>query len=426
VTFARAIPIGRSLRHPAKPSEASVTARLRLLAAVFLGLVGLVLAAGWLWWALRPPVPGPLRLTKTSFAVLPGWHESDARAALSAFVRSCAAMDRQDAAAAMDYAGDIADWRAPCRAAQATGATNARVFFEHWFVPVQISAGEVKEGTFTGYYEPELFASRTRHDAFQTPVYGMPDDLVSVDLGAFRPNLRGERIAGKVQGGRLVPYAARARIDAEGLPQARILFYADDPMAVFFLHIQGSGRVRFDDGSRARVIYAAQNGQIYTPIGQTLKLRGALQPGEISMQSIRAWLHANPSKARPVMETNASYVFFKEEPIGDPTLGAKGAEDVALTPGARLAVDTRLHALGVPFFVSTILPDAKPLQRLFVAQDVGGAIRGPVRGDIFFGFGRGAERLAGAMNQRGRLYALLPKPVAARLADRTDYPAGAP
>jgi membrane-bound lytic murein transglycosylase A len=403
-----------------------VTARLRLLAAVFLGLVGLAFAAGWFWWVLRPPVPGPLRLTKTSFASLSGWRQSDLAVALSAFVRSCAAMDRQDAAGAMGYAGNITDWRAPCRAARAISASKARMFFEHWFVPVQISAGDVKEGVFTGYYEPQLFASRRRHGAFQTPVYGRPDDLVSVDLGTFRPTLRGERIAGKVQGGRLVPYAARAQIDAEGLPRARILFYADDPIAAFFLHIQGSGRVRFDSGSWARVNYAAQNGHIYTPIGRTLKLRGALQPEKISLQSIRAWLRANPSAARAVMETNASYVFFKEEPIGDPALGAKGAEDVSLTPGASLAVDTRLHALGVPFFVSTTLPNAKPLQALFVAQDIGGAIRGPVRGDIFFGFGIEAERLAGAMNQTGRLYALLPAPVAARLEVRTDYPASAP
>jgi membrane-bound lytic murein transglycosylase A len=404
----------------------SVTARLRLFAAVFLGLVGLAFAAGWLWWVLRPPAPGPLRLTKTSFAALPGWHESDPSAALAAFVRSCAAMDRQESAAAMGYAGNSADWRAPCRVARATSAAKAHAFFERWFVPVQISAGDVKDGVFTGYYEPQLFASRTRHGAFQTPVYGRPDDLVSVDLGAFRTNLRGERIAGKVEAGRLVPYAARAQIDTEGLPRARILFYADDPIAVFFLHIQGSGRVRFDDGNWVRVVYAAQNGQNYTAIGQTLKRRGALKPAEISLQSIRAWLHAHPGEAREVMQTNASYVFFKEEPIDDPQLGAKGAEGVALTPGASLAVDARLHALGVPFFVSTTLPDAKPLQALFIAQDIGGAIRGPVRGDMFFGFGKEAEKLAGAMNQTGRLYALLPKPVAVRLANRTDYPPSAP
>ncbi len=338
-------------------------------------------------------------------------------------------MAGQDAAAALGgagYAGSVADWRAPCHAAQTANGAEARSFFERWFLPLQIGAGDVKDGLFTGYYEPQLSASRKRHGAFETPVYGVPNDLVSVDLGAFRPTLRGEHVAGKVESGRLVPYATRAQIDAAGLPNAHVLFYAADPVAVFFLHIQGSGRVRFDDGSWERVAYAAQNGQIYTPIGRSLRLNGALMPGNIAMQSIRAWLRANPAAARRVMETDASYVFFKEEPIGNPALGAKGAESVALTPGASLAVDPRLHALGVPFFVSTTLPDATPFQGLFVAQDIGGAIRGPVRGDIFFGFGTKAEKLAGSMSQKGQLFALLPKAVAARLKDTTDYPASGP
>ena len=326
----------------------------------------------------------------------------------------------------MGYAGTVADWRAPCRAAQSANPSQAREFFEHWFTPLEVSAGDTREGLFTGYYEPELFAARVRHAAFQTPVYGVPDDLVSVDLGQFRPELRGEHIAGKVEGTRLVPYASRAEIDAHGVPKAHVLFYADDPVAVFFLHIQGSGRVRFDDGRRARVAYAAQNGQIYTAIGKTLKQRGDLEPEEMSMQGIAAWLRANPREARAVMESDASYIFFKMEPVGDPTLGATGAEGVALTPGASLAVDTRLHPLGVPFFVSTTAPDAKPLQTLFVAQDIGGAIRGPVRGDIFFGFGKDAQKLAGGMKQQGRLFVLLPKPVAARLKPQTDFPASMP
>jgi membrane-bound lytic murein transglycosylase A len=180
--------------------------------------------------------------------------------------------------------------------------------------------------------------------------------------------------------------------------------------------------VRFEDGAQERVSYAAQNGQRYTAIGRTLVGRGALTRENASLQSIRDWLKTNPAAARQVMETNASYVFFKEESIGDPNLGAKGAEGVMLTPHASMAVDLRLHALGVPFFVSTKLPDNKPLQALFIAQDTGGAIRGPVRGDLFFGYGNNAEMLAGQMKQTGRLYALLPKAVAARLAATTDYP----
>ena len=181
--------------------------------------------------------------------------------------------------------------------------------------------------------------------------------------------------------------------------------------------------MQFEDGAQERVSYAAQNGREYTAIGRTLIGRGALKRENVSLQSIRAWLKANPAAAHQVMETNASYVFFKEEPVGDPNLGEKGAEGVMLTPGASMAVDLRLHALGVPFFVSTRLPDGTPLRALFVAQDTGGAIRGPVRGDLFFGFGNDAEALAGQMRQSGRLYALLPKEMAARLAATTDYPA---
>ncbi len=405
--------------------------RLRLPAAVFFGLLGLSIVTGWLLWTLRPAAPGPLRLTKVSFSELPGWQDSDPSAALSAFRRSCgqfAAQHPTDPMGGAGYAGRVSDWSGVCGAArtQVQNAAQARAFFERWFVPVSIGAGDVKDGLFTGYYEPLLNASRTRHDAFQTPVYAVPDDLVSVDLGAFRPKLHGERIAGRVENGHLVPYATRADIDANGLPHARSLFYANDPVTVFFLHIQGSGRVRFEDGTLERISYAAQNGRPYTPVGRILIARNALTRQNISLQSIRAWLRANPAGAREVIETDASYVFFKEEPIGDPTSGAKGAQEVPLTPAASLAIDPRLHAYGVPFYLSTTLPDSQALRALFIAQDSGGAIRGPVRGDVFFGIGDKAEALAGQMKQTGRFYALLPKALASRLASRTDYPAAAP
>ena len=423
---ARATQIGRWSRPRANSSEPAVSGRQLFLAIGFLGLLCFAVAAGRLWWSLRPPAPGPLRLTKVSFAELAGWGTSDPRTALAAFARSCEVLAKKDASQPMGgagYAGTISDWRAPCAAVRtpSVSATAARAFFEHWFEPVSISAGALKDGLFTGYYEPQLHGSRTRHGNFQTPVYGLPPDLISVDLGAFRPSLRGEHIAGRIEDHRLVPYATRAEIDAKGL-DAPILFYADDPVAVFFLHIQGSGRVRFDDGTILRADYAGQNGQIYTAVGRSLIARGALRREDVSLQSIRAWLKANPRAARAVMETNASYVFFKEDPIGDPALGAKGAQGVALTPGASLAVDPRLHALGVPYFVSTTLPDAKPLQALVVAQDIGGAIKGAVRGDIFFGFGARAEYFAGEMKQSGQLFALLPKAVAARLGPQSDYP----
>jgi len=326
------------------------------------------------------------------------------------------------------YAGAVSDWSAVCAAARkpTQNASEARAFFERWFDPISIGAGYAKDGLFTGYYEPQLNVSRIKHDAYQSPLYAVPDDLVSVDLGAFRPKLRGEHIAGRVENNRLVPYASRADIDAKGLSRARILFYADDPVTAFFLHIQGSGRVRFEDGTLERVSYAGQNGLPYTAIGRTLKSRGALSEENISLQSIRAWLRANPAAAREVMETNASYVFFTEEAIVDASLGARGAEGVPLTPGASLAVDPRLHTFGVPYYLSTTLPDGRPLRVLTIAQDSGGAIKGAVRGDIFFGFGSTAEALAGRMKQQGRLYVLLPKALAARLKTKTDYPDAVP
>jgi membrane-bound lytic murein transglycosylase A len=384
--------------------------RLTLLTA----LVAIPLIAAGLWWFLQPE-PGPLRLTKTRFADMSGWTANDPAPALSAFRRSCAVLG----APMGRYAGTAANWRQVCAAANKVSPDRARGFFEQAFTPFAVTAGRMKDGRFTGYYEPEIRGSRKRHGVFQTPVYGKPDDLISVDLGAFRPSLKGERIAGRVEDGKLVPYASRAEIDAHGLKRARVLFYSDDPVALFFLHIQGSGRVAFDDGSQARVSYAAQNGQPYTAIGKTLIARGLPRDG-MSLQVIRAWLKSHPDDARAVMEDDASYIFFQEEPVGDPALGAKGAQGVPLTPLASLAVDPRLHALGVPFFVSG------QLDRLFIAQDIGGAIRGGIRGDVYFGFGAAAEARAGTMDQTGEMYVLLPKTVAAKMKAQTDFPGAGP
>jgi membrane-bound lytic murein transglycosylase A len=380
--------------------------------AFILALLFLVLAGGAaLWWYWHPE-PGPLALAKAEFRDLPGWAQSDPAPALEAFQRSCTALaGKPDSDPMASYGGTLADWRAPCAAAANTAPRNARAFFQHWFTPVAVTAGRVADGRFTGYYEPEIDGSRSRHGKFQTPVYGKPDDLIQVDLGAFRPALSGERIAGRLEGVKLVPYASRADIAAHGLARAKILFYTDDPIELFFLHIQGSGRVTFDDGSTARVAYAAQNGQPYTAVGKTLIARGVPKDG-MSLQVIRAWLRAHPKEADDVINSDASYVFFSLEAVGEPRLGAKGAQGVPLTPKASLAVDTRSHGLGTPLYVA----GPAPLGRLFIAQDIGGAIRGVVRGDVYFGYGKKAEDQAGIMNQSGRFYALLPKPVIARLA----------
>ena len=401
-------------------------------------LIVVAVAAGWLWWRLgAPPAPGPMRLVPTRYSALPGWGASDPAPALTAFRRSCAQIAEKPADAAMGgagYAGIAGDWRAACQAVSdaRAGAAAVRAWFETWFQPVAIGAGPAREGLFTGYYEPELMAARQRHGPYQTPVYGVPDDLVTVDLRQFRNAWKNERIAGRIDGHSLVPFPSRAEIDAAGLAKAPVLFYAADPVAVFFLHIQGSGRVVFEDGTRARVAYAAQNGRPYTAIGRTLIAEGAIPRESVSLQSIRAWLKAHPQDARRVMETNQSYVFFKELPLGDPELGSAGAEGVSLTPRASLAVDLRFHPLGAPFFVAASAPDpdaGKPdhaFERLLIAQDTGGAIRGAVRGDVFWGFGADAQAIAGRMKAQGTLFVLLPKPVAARLGAGKDFPEAGP
>jgi membrane-bound lytic murein transglycosylase A len=390
-------------------------------------LLAIVLLAALAGCTSPPPQqPGGLRLSRTGFADLPDWNGIAADAALASFQRSCAVlMARPDAApmGGAGYAGTVGDWRAVCAEAPSyANKGDAKAFFERDFTPFAVGAPQTI-GLFTGYYEPEIRASRARHGAYQTPVYGLPPDLVRADLGLFDPKLKGEHISGKLVGHALLPYADRAAIDTAGL-NAPILFYTDDAIAFFFLQIQGSGRVLFDDGGTARIVYAGENGQAYTAIGRTLIADGSLAREEVSLQSIRAWLLANPPRAAAVMETNRSYTFFAETAPGDAALGSTGFLGTSLTPLASLAVNPRLHALGAPFYVAADGPD--PVRAVMVAQDIGGAIRGAVRGDMFFGSGAEAERRAGAMKAPGRLYLLLPAALAAKLGEGRDYPPNGP
>jgi len=374
--------------------------RSRILFALLLVVLA---AAGFaLWWTyFRAPEKEALRLHEVSFADLPGWRDSDPGPALAAFRRSCVKIAALPPAAPMAYAGTAHDWQKACDDA-ATVRTASR-FFETAFTPFAIDTGD---GLVTGYYEPLLNGSATRHGAYRVPVYGVPEDLVMIDLGLFRPEWKGMRIAGQMEGHYLAPYPDRAAIDAHPPRTAPVLFWGDDPVSVFFLHIQGSGRVRLDDGRMLRVTYAGQNGHPYTPIGRTLIADGALKREEVSMQSIRAWLTAHPDEAARVMESDASFIFFKQEPVGDRTLGPAGSEGVALTPRASIAVDPTIHPFGAPMFIT-----GDGLADLFVAQDTGGAIRGPARADIFFGFGPAAEDTAGKMKAHARFFVLLPNGV---------------
>jgi membrane-bound lytic murein transglycosylase A len=254
---------------------------------------------------------------------------------------------------------------------------------------------------------PELKGSRQKNAAYHVPIYRVPDDLVTADLGLFKPDLKGVQIVGKVEKGKLKPYDNRAEIDAGALADRGFeILYVDDPIDAFFLHIQGSGRVVMEDGTKVSIGYAGTNGQPYVAIGRGLVDSGALGKDDVSMQSIRKWLADHPGEAEKTMEANPSYVFFRELP-GDAALGAQG---VALTPERSLAVDHRFLPYGLPLWLDAEAPDSSErLRRLMIAQDTGGAIKGPVRGDFFWGFGHGAGEMAGRMKSKGRYFLLLPR-----------------
>jgi membrane-bound lytic murein transglycosylase A len=387
--------------------------QVRLLAA----LAGLALQA----CAPSPPPMGGPRFTPASFADLPGWAEDRQAEALAALDRSCARILALPAERSLgpQAFGTASDWHEPCRTRPPPGAsdTAARAFVERHFTPVAITDGVIAEGLFTGYYEPLLRGSRVPTGPYRTPLLARPDDLVAVDLSRFRESWRGERIAGRVVDGALQPYETRAQIEAGALAgRAAPLVYVDDPVDAFFLHIQGSGRVRLADGGEVRIGFAAQNGQPYVPVGRVLVDRGALSREAVSMQSIRAWMAANPEGAAELMATNPSYVFFREI-SGD---GPIGSEGVALTAGRSLAVDRAHIALGTPVWLDATDPleASRRVRRLMVAQDTGGAIRGVVRGDVFWGTGTEAGERAGRMRSPGRLWLLLPSALVAQIGAR--------
>ncbi len=306
------------------------------------------------------------------------------------------------------------DWRDACAAAASTGADRLRQFFEEHFLPWRVSAADGNtEGLITGYYEPLLRGSRIRQGAYRVPLYAPPDDLLIVDLAAINPDLRNLRLRGRIEGRRVVPYFSRAEIERGAAPlSGKELAWVDDAVEAFFLQIQGSGRVQLDNGDTLRLGYAEQNGHPYVSIGRALIERGELQASEASMQGIQAWARANPARLPELLAQNPSYVFFRELPkaSSDPALGPPGAMGTALTPQRSIAVDPRFIPLGVPVFLATSMPGkSEPLRRLVFAQDTGGAIRGAVRADFFWGFGAEAGNQAGSMRQQGRMWVLWPK-----------------
>jgi membrane-bound lytic murein transglycosylase A len=342
-----------------------------------------------------------------SWSELPGWHKGDPAQAWPALMSECKVMPKRDP-----------QWTDICADANLLGTPDdeiARAFFETRFVPHVVRNDDgTREGMITGYYEPLLQGSRVRTSVYRYPVYARPKDLVVVDLSSLYNDLKGMRLRGRlVDGDRVVPYYSRKQIeDGKGDVEAKEIAWVKDPIGLFFLHIQGSGRIRLRDGTVLAVNYADQNGHPYVAIGRYLVDKGYIQKDNLSMQSIRQWLENNPDQAEDLMMTNPSYVFFTAHPADGN--GPPGSLQVPLTPERSIAVDPDYIPLGLPVWVDTTLPadpGDKPAkyQHLTFAQDTGGAISGAVRADLFWGMGARAESYAGRMRQAGELYVLVPK-----------------
>jgi membrane-bound lytic murein transglycosylase A len=360
----------------------------------------------------QPPVAPPAAkpMQPAEWSDLPGWQADDLTAAWPAFLESCRGLAGKSRWVL---------WRAACEAAKETDGGNAadvRRFFEFHFKPYRLTNPDgTTSGRVTGYYEPLLRGSRTRTDVYAQPVLGVPNDLLTIDLTDVVPDLKNVRLRGRLQGNRVIPYFSRADIVGnEQKYDDRVLLWVDDAVELFFLQIQGSGRVQLPDGSLVRIGYADQNGHPYRSVGRVLIDQGELRPEQASMQGIQAWARANPARLDEVLNANPSYVFFREvQTGGDENVGPQGALGVPLVGGRSIAVDPRHVPLGAPVFLATTQPNSDvPLQRLVLAQDTGGAIRGVVRADFFWGFGAEAGAQAGRMRQQGEMWVLLPPGVA--------------
>jgi membrane-bound lytic murein transglycosylase A len=349
-----------------------------------------------------PLRPAEARTLLTPFPAIPGWSGAAIAPGLRAFSAGCARI----AQGALRRACDAARALPPDDEAAARRFVEAT--FDAWSLA---SADGAAEGMVTGYYEPVLAGSRSRSERFRTPVYGVPADLIAVDLESVNPELKGLRLRGRIEGSRLVPYWSRAEIEQRNGAGAPILAWVEDPVELFFLQIQGSGQIVLETGERLRLAYGDQNGHPYRSIGRFLVDRREMTLDQASMPGIQAWAAANPRKLREALDANPSYVFFREAaPAGAASEGPVGTLGAPLSAGYSIAVDPRYVPLGAPAFIATTWPlSTQPLERLVAAQDTGGAIRGAVRADFYWGSGDEAGALAGRMRQPGRLWILWPR-----------------
>jgi len=334
---------------------------------------------------------------KANWNALPAVADADLQAGFTAWRSACPRLKSD------------ATWAPTCAAAANIATTPAaiRQFLQaNLDVYALRAANNRADGLITGYYEPIYAGSLTRTATASVPVYGVPEDMVSVQLDSVYPELKGKRLRGRVEGRVLKPYDDAARIAANGV-KAPVLAWLTHPMDLQFLQIQGSGRVQLADGRQLRIAYADQNGHPYRPIGRWLVEQGELKQADVSMAAIRAWADAHPARVPELLASNPSYVFFTRGPDSDE--GPRGSLNVPLTAGYSVAVDRNVVPLGSLLWLSTTRPDGTALVRPVAAQDTGGAITGEVRADLFWGTGDAAGELAGHMKQTGSLWMLWPK-----------------
>ena len=352
---------------------------------------------------LPPSKPAEKPLQSATWADLPGWADDDLPAAFTTFRDSCRTLEKREL------------WQATCAATRGVDAATLqnpaalRGWFETTFRPWAMTNPDgSRSGLITGYYEPVLQGSRKPSRQYPYPVFGPPDDLITVDLGDLYPELKHLRLRGRLQGKKLVPYYDRADWRTqESKRSPKALVWVADEIDLFFMEIQGSGQIALDDGERIRMGYADQNGHPYRSIGRWLIDQGELNSDQASMQGIKDWAAAHPQRLNELLGQNPSLVFFRVLPVTGS--GPPGALGLPLTPQRSLAVDPRQIPLGAPIWLSTTQPNSEQtLTRLMLAQDTGGAIRGPVRADFYWGSGPEAGALAGRMRQKGRLWVLLP------------------
>ncbi len=372
---------------------------------------------------IKTDISEEMNLSFVSFSELKGWQEDDLTQVLPALRASCLKNSPvwNDFCSGLAKFSDIPAFegkksfqtKSPSDDTLEQRKKEIRAYLEKSLTPYQVMYAGKKDGVFTGYYEASLNGSFEKTKKYSVPIRSTPTDMVKVDWAAFGKSGM-PPVVGRVENAKLVPYFTRRQIEEQSEDKAPVLLWVDDAVDKFILQIQGSGRVKMPDGSFIRIGYADSNGLPFVGISSLMREKGVLEKGKGSMPDIRAWLRAHPQQAKEIMNGNHRYIFFQVIEKNDSPLlpdGPTGAQGVHLTAGRSMAVDTGFVPLGTPLWLQTTDADGNPLHRLVVAQDIGSAIKGGIRGDFFWGFGEQAFQKAGRMNSSGTYFLLLPKGV---------------